>query len=71
MVRLFLYDGTSVTALITEIDIPAVTQSSTQQAFEIFYEVDISLKSGWSFKASTQTGDDFIIIAEGLDYAYP
>lgn len=71
MVRLFIYDGTSVTALIDEIDILAVTQSSIQQAFEVCYDVDISLKSGWSLKASTQTGDDFIIIAEGLDYAYP
>ena len=71
MVRLFMYDGTSVTALLDEINIPAITQSSIQSAFEIAYTVNYWLKSGWSLKASTQTGDDFNIIAEGLDLTYP
>lgn len=71
MVRLFMYDGTSVTALLDEIDIPAITQSSIQSAFEISFEVNYWLKSGWSLKASTQTGDDFNVIAEGLDLTYP
>lgn len=71
MVRLFMYDGSSVTALLDEINIPAITQSSIQKAFEITYEVNYWLKSGFSIKASTQTGDDFVVIAEGLDLTYP
>lgn len=71
MIRLFMYDGSSVTALLNETEIPAVTQSSIQEAFEIGLDVNYWLKSGWSIKASTQTGDDFTIIAEGLDLTYP
>ncbi len=70
MVRIFLYNGT-VTALIDEIDIPAVTQSSKTEAFEVTYELGIYLKNGYVLKASTVTGNSFIIIADGLDYAYP
>ena len=71
MIRLFMYDGSSVTALLDEINIPAVTQSGIQKAFEIAFEVNYWLKSGYSLKAATQTSDDFIVIAEGLDLTYP
>lgn len=70
-VRIFLYDGSAITALIDEIQIPAVTQSSKTETFQISYDVGISLKNGYSLKGATVTGDDFIVVAEGLDYIYP
>jgi len=69
MVRLFIYDGSN-NKLVSEIEIPAVTKSSTDPAFEITIPVDFALKSGWSLKASTELGNTFNIIAEGMDWAY-
>jgi hypothetical protein len=69
MVRLFIYDGSN-TKLAAEIEIPAVTKSATDSAFEITIPVDFALKSGWSLKASTQNAESFNVIAEGLDWAY-
>jgi hypothetical protein len=69
MVRLFIYDGSN-TKLAAEIEIPAVTKSSTDPAFEIMIPVDFALKSGWSLKASTEKAESFNVIAEGLDWEY-
>lgn len=69
MVRLFIYD-TSVSKLIAEIEIPAVTKSATDPAFEISIPLYFSLKPGWSLKASTEKGETFNVIAEAQDWAY-
>ncbi len=69
MVRLFVYDGTN-TRLLNEIHIPANAPTATNPAFEYTWNCDIKLKSGYIIRATTQTGDDFNIIAEGLDWAY-
>lgn len=70
MVRLFIYDGSSVQKLIAEVEIPAVIKSSEDPAFEITIPVDFALKSGWQLLASTQIGNTFNVIAEGLNWAY-
>lgn len=57
MVRLFIYDGTN-TKLISEVEIPAVTRTVTDPAFEISIPMDYSLKSGWSLKASTEQNEN-------------
>jgi hypothetical protein len=69
MVRLFIYDGTN-NKLVSEIEIPAVTQSAIDEAFGITIPVDYALKSGWSLKASTELANAFVVIAEGLNWSY-
>lgn len=69
MVRLFIYDGTN-TKLLQEIEVPAVTQSSTDPAFETTVNLNFLLKSGWNLKASTEKAETFCVIAEGLNVAY-
>jgi len=69
VVRLFIFDGTN-NKLASEIEIPAVTQSATDPAFEITIPVDYALKNGWSLKASTEKANTFNIIAEGQDWVY-
>ncbi len=69
MVRLFIYDGSN-TRLLMEVEIPAQGQGSTSSSFETTVELNYKLKSGCILRATTQTGDDFNVIAEGLDFAY-
>lgn len=69
MVRLFVYNGT-ITKIIAEVYIPAVTISSTDIAFEQTIMINYVLKTGYLLKASTQNAETFNIIAEGLNYAY-
>ncbi|HWY13298.1 MAG TPA: hypothetical protein VN026_18345 [Bacteroidia bacterium] len=71
MVRLFLYDGVSVTRLLTEIKVPPVTQSGTLQSFYRKIPLNFNLKAGYSIKASTEKGDTFSVICEGKDWNYP
>lgn len=69
MVRLFVYDGTN-TKILAEVEVPAITRSSRDPSFEVTLPLDYTLKSGGILKATTQVGETFIIIAEGLDWAY-
>ncbi len=69
MIRLFVDDGGTV-RLLKEIDVPACGQSSTDQTFEVVLPLNFKLESGVILKASTQNGDGFNVIAEGLDYTY-
>lgn len=70
MVRLFIYDGNSVTNLIDEFEIPPSTALGTYPAYTITYEVNYNLKAGYVLKASTQNSESFVIIAEGLNWTY-
>ena len=70
MVRLFLYDGTN-TKLLTEVPVHAVTKSASAHSFSSRVDLNFALKSGWSLKASTEKGESFNVIAEGLDWTYP
>ncbi len=69
MVRLFIFDGLK-TKLIEEIEIPAVTKSATDPAFETTVHLYFRLKSGWLLKASTEKAESFNVIAEAQDWAY-
>lgn len=71
MVRLFLSDGATFTDLLAEIDIPAVVQSSIDQAFSTTLQVDFMLLSGYKIRAATQNAESFNVIAEGTDITYP
>lgn len=71
MVRLFLYDGSSNTRLIREINVPAVTPSGTVPAWgvNVEFEDGLVLQSGYVLKAATHTGDDFnVIVTRGGDF---
>ena len=69
MVRIFIMDA-ATTTLVMEVEIPAVIKSFNDPAFEITIPVDFALKSGWFLKASTEIGNTFNIIAEGMNWAY-
>lgn len=70
MIRLFVYDGSSVTNLIDEIEIPPSVVSGTYPAYSISYDVNYNLKAGFLLKAATQNAESFVVIAEALDWAY-
>lgn len=70
ILRLYIYDGTNQ-RLVSEIEIPAVTKSETDPAFEITIPVDYALKPNWSLLASSQNSSETInVIAEGMDWVY-
>lgn len=79
MIRLYAYDGTN-TKLIYEVEVPATTKASTDPAFETIIPLNYILKASGTagkLKASSQKGDagigttdNFIVIAEGLDFVY-
>ncbi len=70
MVRLFIYDGSSLTELIEEFEIPPSIKSGTFPAYSVSYNVNYNLNAGYILKASTENAESFIVIAEGLDWAY-
>jgi len=69
MIRLFVYNGTN-SRLLMEIDVPPITKSATNPSFEKRINLNFTLKEGYILKASTEKGETFNIIAEGLDWAY-
>lgn len=71
MIRFFIYNGSSFTRIIDEVDVPARIQSGTQEAFSISYETNWCLQAGYSLMASTENSENFIVTAQGMDYAYP
>lgn len=70
MVRLFVYDGSSVTNLIEEFEIPPSIGSGTYPAYSISYDVNYNLKRDYVLKVSTQNAESFTVIAEGLNWTY-
>lgn len=73
MVRLFI-DDTKIKLLFSEIFVPVIARSGTAHSFS--YRIDFSghdfaLESGSILRASTEIGESFNIIAEGLDWVYP
>lgn len=74
MVRLFItYNNgeISVTKLFREIEIPAVTKSSKRNSFSLEIPISFYLKAADILKASTENGESFNVIGEGLDITYP
>mgnify|MGYP001356567905 CR=1 FL=1 len=70
MIRFFINNSTN-TQLLQEVEIPACTPSAVQPSFETRISLDINLAPGNVLKVSTERGESFNIIAEGLDWAYP
>lgn len=70
MVRIFIYDGTSVTNLIEEFEIPPSVKTGTYPAYSISFDVNYNLKSGYILKATAEQANKFVVIAEGLDWTY-
>lgn len=77
IIRLFINDGggsgSSHTKLISEIEVPAVTKSSTDPAFEITIPVDYALQPDYELWATVEFSSgspSFNVIAEGLDWDY-
>lgn len=69
MIRLYV-SNVSNKRIIREIDVPAVTSSSIDPTFETIVNLDLLLTSGLILYASTEKGETFNIIAEGMDWAY-
>jgi hypothetical protein len=71
MVRIFIWPtGMESYRLLTEIEVPATTQSPTDPAFEITIPFNFELKSGHTLKASTEKGETFNVIIEAQDWSY-
>jgi hypothetical protein len=72
MIRLFIYDGSSITRLWREIPITAITVSGTVQGFEeiieLFGEQALHLPNGYILKAGTHNAEAINVIAEGANY---
>ena len=70
MIRIFLKASSSYW-LLQEVEVPIVTCSGQDKTFcatldELFY-----LKPSYSLYASTEKGDSFVVMAEGLETSYP
>jgi len=69
MVRFFIY--VAGYRLLSEVEIPTVTKSSADPAFELTIPVNYVLQNGITLYASTEKAETFNIIAEGVDWQYP
>jgi hypothetical protein len=69
MIRIYVYDGSN-SRIIQEVQVPSITCSGTTPAFETVLELNLTLKSGYILKASTQKAETFNVIAEALDWTY-
>lgn len=70
MVRLFCYMDASNIILLTEVQVPAVTQSATDNSFCASVDLNFKLDSGFQLMASTEKAETFTVTAEGLDWTY-
>jgi hypothetical protein len=73
MIRLYIYNGTT-NFLFSEIHVPPVTKSGTAHSFSsriTFGGNGFGLQANYLIKASTQNGESFNVIAEGMDWKYP
>ena len=69
MIRLFVYDGVN-TKIISEIEVPSITKSSSDPTFETIVNLNYSLEASGVLYASTQNAEAFNVIAEGLNWTY-
>lgn len=72
MVRLFVYDGSSVTKILCEIPIPAVTYSTKRKTFEhtVYFPDGLTIAPSYAIRATTQNSELFTVIANAEDYTY-
>ena len=79
MVRLFIANsGASIVTLYKEVPIPIMPQAPAVPMptphythFEIAIDGGLKLEKDFSIVASTQNAEEFNVIVEGLDFAYP
>lgn len=74
MVRLYIEtnDATPLIDIVSEIEIPAISQNSIQESFAISIAVDFMLQYQYKLRASMQNGsENMVVIAEGLGISYP
>jgi len=69
VIRLFV-DDTKNSYLLKEIEVDAITVAATVPAFEKTILLNFKLEATWVLKASTEKGETFNIIAEGLNWTY-
>jgi hypothetical protein len=69
ILRVFVTIGAN-TRLLQEIEVPAVTPSSTDPSFEYVWQCNYTLVAGAILKVSTVKAESFNVIAEGLNWAY-
>lgn len=69
MIRLFI-DNLTTVHLLMEIPVPESRPSGVSPSFETQLILNMTLQSGHILKASTQNGDSFNIIAEGMKWSY-
>lgn len=67
MVRLFIHDG-ATSQLLTEIEVLAITPSSTVAAFESGVTLEIAIPTGYSLRAATNNAETFNVLAFGGDF---
>jgi hypothetical protein len=67
MIRLFKFNGTNY-FLVKEINVPPITQSNVLPAFSAGLRFPLTLNPGEVLFASTQNGQSFNIIAEGVNF---
>ncbi|MFO0435900.1 MAG: hypothetical protein ACK5ZT_11715 [Sphingobacteriaceae bacterium] len=70
---LYIYlspDGGSTLRLIDEVYIANKIKSGTTESFEVTYELDFYLASGWSLYSYFNTMQALVILMEGLDMSY-
>lgn len=68
MVRLFIYDGSSVTRLFDEVSVAAATVSATVEGSETIVTYDnLVLPDGYVLRASTHNAEAINVIAFGAD----
>ena len=77
MVRLFLASPGGDYALYKEVPVPTMpvlantpTPTPIMKTFEVKIDGGLKLEGGYSLAASTQNGESFNVIAEGMDWVY-
>ncbi len=76
MIRLFIFNGDTLVLIIKEIQVPAVTKSGTTPAHSFSHTVTFgdkgfALMNGYTLNVSTEKGESFNVIAQGLTWTYP
>jgi hypothetical protein len=71
MIRVYRSANGSTWRLFTEINVPAITVSSTQAAFEFCLEIpdDNTCKASYYWGAAPHNSETFNVVSEGLDPA--
>jgi hypothetical protein len=70
MIRFFVQAAAGA-KLLREIEVPATTQSSRDDAFTAVIDEIFYIESGYILKASTENGDEFVVFTESVNVTFP